>query len=627
MPSAHEPGRETAPGRCAALSLADVVRSERGVRTPILRNMTASFEAGRLSALVGADGAGKSTLMRIMAGILPPTSGRVEVFGEDLYADAARLQGMIGYMPQRFGLYEDLSVAENFALFADLFDLEAHVRKARTEELLAMTGLTDFTERPAGKLSGGMKQKLGLACALLNHPKILLLDEPSVGVDPLSRRELWEILRRNAQKEDMCVVVATTYMDEAALCDAVIVLEEGEVRLSGTPQALAQSAAGRTFRAQAEGKERAHAATGAVRSLQAALLDSSDLVLDAVPEARGVRLLLMPEADIGALERAFAGVRFVPREPTLEDGYLQKRLALIGRPSYAGVPRAALEAKAPNASAQGSGHKDKGAGEYAAPQGEGDNVVISARNLVRRFGAFTAVDKTSFDVHRGEIFGLLGPNGAGKTTTFKMLCGLIEVSEGELHVAGVDLRRSRALAREHIGYMSQKFSLYAGLSVRQNFVFFAGAYGLTGRAAASRIETLAETFGLSEVMGREAGSLSGGFKQRLAMAVALLHQPRILFLDEPTSGADIPTRRQFWRWMTALSEAGTTIIVTTHFMEEALYCDRILIQDAGRPLVLGTPAEVRGESATMNEAFVRIVLAARGGKNSQEGPAKAREAA
>lgn len=574
---------EAAPGRLLRGLLAARRPGAPGARK-ILSGISAAFESGRMTAIVGADGAGKTTLMRIMAGILPPTSGEVLVFGESLYADCGRLQANIGYMPQRFGLYEDLSVAENFALYADLFGLSEEVRRERIAELLAMTGLTDFMQRQAGRLSGGMKQKLGLACALLNHPRILLLDEPSVGVDPLSRKELWEILRRNAARENMCVVAATTYMDEAQLCDAVLVLEEGELRLSGAPQEIAQFARARTFSVRA---------AGGARLLQAALLDRADLVLDAVPEAGGVRVVLMPGVEPGDLGRAFPGVEIAARAPSLEDGYLERRRALLGRPD---VSAGAAVSAAP---------------VRAAGRRAGGQPVIAARSLVRRFGSFTAVNKTTFDVHEGEIFGLLGPNGAGKTTTFKMLCGLIEVTEGELTVAGVDLRRSRALARERMGYMSQKFSLYAGLTVAQNLAFFAGAYGLSGEEARARIETLAQTFGIAGDMGREAGALSGGYRQRLAMAVALINRPRILFLDEPTSGADIPTRRQFWRWMTQLAADGTTIVVTTHFMEEALYCDRILIQDAGEPLVLGTPEEVRGQSATMNEAFVRIVTAAR----------------
>ena len=238
-------------------------------------------------------------------------------------------------------------------------------------------------------------------------------------------------------------------------------------------------------------------------------------------------------------------------------------------------------------------------------------VVIHAENLVRRFERFVAVDKTNFDVRQGEIFGLLGPNGAGKTTTFKMLCGLLEVSEGSLSVAGVDVRRAREKAREQIGYMSQKFSLYPGLSVRENLTFFAGAYGITGSEGRARVEALMKSFGLTELAARAAGALPGGYKQRLSMAAAVLHDSRLLFLDEPTSGADIPTRRRFWRWVTFLARRGTTVVVTTHFMEEALYCDRILIQDAGKSLILGTPQQVRGDAPTMNEAFIGVVTRSR----------------
>ncbi|HIU37525.1 MAG TPA: ABC transporter ATP-binding protein, partial [Candidatus Aphodousia faecigallinarum] len=233
--------------------------------------------------------------------------------------------------------------------------------------------------------------------------------------------------------------------------------------------------------------------------------------------------------------------------------------------------------------------------------------IVEAKDLVRRFGSFIAVDKTSFDVFPGEIFGLLGPNGAGKTTTFKMLCGLLTVTEGDLKVAGVDILRAPEQARERLGYMSQKFALYADLTVRDNLDFFASAYGLDGKEKSQRIQFLMHEFELASYENAQAKTLPGGVKQRLAMAVALIHKPKILFLDEPTSGADVPTRRQFWRWMTALSQSGTTIIVTTHFMEEALYCDRLLIQDAGMPLIMGSPEEVRGDCRTMDEAFIHIV--------------------
>lgn len=579
-------------GRDCALAFESVSRSEKGAGE-ILSGITARFASSRLVALVGADGAGKTTLMRIAAGILQPTAGRVTVFGERLYGkNLARLQKQCGYMPQKFGLYEDLSVAENFKLYADLFGLSENDRKERTRELLEMTALTAFTERPAGKLSGGMKQKLGLACALLNRPRILLLDEPTVGVDPLSRRDLWRILRENAAARDMLIVVATTYMDEAALCDDVIVLEEGHMRVAGTPESIARHAKGCTFFAEQEKSGLP------VRLLQDRLIADTEHLLDAVPEAAGVRLLTNGASDTQQLQALYPGVRFTERPSTLEDGYLVLRKGFLGDWR--------LEAEESLSLFESSGASV----DEKVLEGDPDSV-IHAKGLVRRFGIFVAVDKTDFDVARGEIFGLLGPNGAGKTTTFKMLCGLLEVSEGELCVAGVDVRHAREKARELLGYMSQKFSLYPGLSVLENLTFFAGAYGLTGSRGKKRIAQVMQAFGLEPFADRPAGTLPGGYKQRLSMATALLHRPQILFLDEPTSGADIPTRRRFWRWVTALARSGTTVVVTTHFMEEALYCDRILIQDAGKSLILGTPEAVRAGCATMNEAFIRVVTQAR----------------
>ena len=579
-------------GRDCALAFESVSRSEKGAGE-ILSGITARFASSRLVALVGADGAGKTTLMRIAAGILQPTAGRVTVFGERLYGkNLARLQKQCGYMPQKFGLYEDLSVAENFKLYADLFGLSENDRKERTRELLEMTALTAFTERPAGKLSGGMKQKLGLACALLNRPRILLLDEPTVGVDPLSRRDLWRILRENAAARDMLIVVATTYMDEAALCDDVIILEEGHMRVAGTPESIARHAKGCTFFAEQEKSGLP------VRLLQDRLIADTEHLLDAVPEAAGVRLLTNGASDTQQLQALYPGVRFTERPSTLEDGYLVLRKGFLGDWR--------LEAEESLSLFESSG----ASADEKVLEGDPDSV-IHAKGLVRRFGTFVAVDKTDFDVARGEIFGLLGPNGAGKTTTFKMLCGLLEVSEGELCVAGVDVRHAREKARELLGYMSQKFSLYPGLSVLENLTFFAGAYGLTGSRGKKRIAQVMQAFGLEPFADRPAGTLPGGYKQRLSMATALLHRPQILFLDEPTSGADIPTRRRFWRWVTALARSGTTVVVTTHFMEEALYCDRILIQDAGKSLILGTPEAVRAGCATMNEAFIRVVTQAR----------------
>ncbi len=561
-----------------ALSFKGVTRRERGATDPLIREISFEVKTGTLVALVGADGAGKTTLMRAAAGLLKPQEGEVFLFGENLYQNLSRLQAQCGYMPQQFGLYTDLSVRENLLLYADLFGLDEKAREVRFKELLSMTGLAPFTERLAGKLSGGMKQKLGLACALLNRPKLLLLDEPSVGVDPLSRRELWRILIESVRKEAMTVVVATTYMDEASLCDQVLVLEDGKLVLSDTPQAIAEHARGLVFSLNPQKSEK-------VRDLQAQLLDQTESVLDAVPEAGSVRVLLREGAQKGVLQERLKRT-LSELQPRLEDGYLVLRSQNEEKRTYSVIHSTAVQSSSAKA-------------------------LVRARDLVRRFGDFVAVDRTSFEVYPGEIFGLLGPNGAGKTTTFKMLCGLLTVTAGELEVAGIDVKKNRETAREQLGYMSQKFALYGDLSVKQNMTFFAQAYGLSGHSMLDRIAALSHEFHLDEVLDRPAKTLSGGIKQRLAMAVALLHNPKILFLDEPTSGADVPTRRQFWRWMTALSAAGTTIIVTTHFMEEAQYCDRLLIQDGGKPLIVGTPEAVRGESRSMDEAFIRIVKAFR----------------
>lgn len=557
-----------------ALSMRGVTRRERGAGSALIHDISFDVKAGSLVALVGADGAGKTTLMRTAAGLLKPQEGDVCLFGENLYQNLNRLQAECGYMPQQFGLYADLSVRENLLLYADLFGLTDKAREARFKELLSMTGLAPFTERLAGKLSGGMKQKLGLACALLNRPKLLLLDEPSVGVDPLSRKELWRILIDSARTELMTVVVATTYMDEASLCDQVLVLEDGKLVLSDTPQAIAEHARGLVFAVNPADGEK-------VRDLQAGLLDDTECVLDAVPEAGSVRVLVREKGQSVALQERLRR-ELTALNPRLEDGYLVLRARNEAPRAYSVI------------------HSQFSPSSSSAP-------LVRAHDLVRRFGDFVAVDRTSFDVFPGEIFGLLGPNGAGKTTTFKMLCGLLTVTSGELEVAGIDIKKDREAAREQLGYMSQKFALYGDLSVRQNMTFFAQAYGLFDQKMQERIAALSREFHLNDVLDRQAKTLSGGIKQRLAMAVALLHNPKILFLDEPTSGADVPTRRQFWRWMTALSAAGTTIIVTTHFMEEAQYCDRLLIQDGGKPLIVGTPEAVRGDSRSMDEAFIRVV--------------------
>ncbi len=534
--------------------------------TLAIDDVSLQVATGSLAALVGPDGAGKTTLLRMAAGLIVPDAGTLGVLGIDVARHPQAVQDRISYMPQRFGLYDDLSVQENLDLYADLHGVPAGQRQARYAQLMEMTDLGRFKTRLAGQLSGGMKQKLRLACTLVRSPELLLLDEPTVGVDPLSRRELWEIVQTLVSREHLTVIVSTAYLDEAERCSQVFLLRQGKVLAAGDPASLRQHADKRCFVATPPAGRPA-------RWLQARLLDDTAHVVDAVPQAGEVRYIGMgPDAEVPAALQGLAR-RAVPAR--LEDGFMVL-LKLSGTTSTSSV-------QAPGA---------------AAPPRtqDGAETVIEVRDLVRKFGDFVAVANTTFSVRRGEVFGLLGPNGAGKTTTFRMLCGLLPATSGSLSVAGVDLRHARAEARRRIGYVAQKFSLYGNLTVADNLRFFAGAYGLRGAHAAQRMATVTAQFDLAGLSHTPSGQLPGGYRQRLAMATALLHEPQILFLDEPTSGADPLARREFWRRITALAEQGTTVVVTTHFMEEAEYCDRIVIQDAGHVLALGTPLQVRQQA-------------------------------
>lgn len=606
-----------------------------------LASLDLDVPAGAMTAFVGPDGAGKTTFLRMICGLLAPSGGTLSVLGRDAASQAADIQSRISYMPQKFGLYEDLSVMENLNLYADLHGVSSEARKTRFRRLLDMTDLARFTARPAGKLSGGMKQKLALACTLVRSPELLLLDEPSVGVDPLSRRELWAIIAGMVKEERLSVIVSTAYMDEAERCDHVVVLHEGRLLAQGTPEELRRLTAGLCFASDVPHGVKA-------RRLQAWLLDQPSLVMDAVPEGSRVRFVLAPECGKNVIPEALLApsegkLRLRPENcrpvaPRLEDSFMfllrHRDNPVPGASSDAavGLPEAESGASGTDSgtpeSSAGAGRQ--GAGAMASPINDAspdnpandDEPVIEVRDLVRKFGDFTAVASTSFSVRRGEVFGLLGPNGAGKTTTFRMLCGLLPATSGYLRVAGENLRRAAAHARTRVGYVSQKFSLYGNLSVLENLRFFGGVYGLGPFALRRRIREVLEEFDLAGHEHDLSGAMPGGFKQRLSMAVGMLHKPEILFLDEPTSGIDPLARRVFWRRITTLSDEGTTIIITTHFMEEAEYCDRMLIQDAGRVLALGTPDEVRaqgGNAPTMEEAFIHIVERSRAERAAKEG--------
>lgn len=560
---------------------------------PALGGISASIPSGKIVGLVGPDAAGKTTLMRLLAGLLLPTSGTVRLATTD-----------IGYMPQRFGLYEDLSVLDNLALHAELRGLEGPAREAMFTKLLTFTSLTPFISRLAGKLSGGMKQKLGLACALLTTPRLLLLDEPGVGVDPLSRLELWHMVGQLAG-DGMSVLWSTAYMDEAQRCAHVLMLDQGQLVYAGVPQTFMDRVAGRVFQVPVpEGSTaRALAAMSRTAGVRDALIQGSKL-----------RLLLAPNADrqymtgvvAEATGLAAAAVVWDAVSPCLEDAYMDTVGGINQKPSPFGT---VLTEK----------------GTLSESLHEPDNLahsVIVAQGLTRHFGDFVAARDISFSVQPGKIFGLLGPNGAGKSTTFRMLCGLLRPTHGSCYVAGMDLLTAQEAARAKLGYMAQKFSLYGELTVLQNMNLMADLYGIPRQEQQSRIARRMDALDIAPFATAKAETLPLGYKQRLAMACATLHNPPVLFLDEPTSGVDPRTRRDFWKHISAMTQSGVAVLVTTHFMEEAEYCDEIALIIQGSMIARGTPDSLKNQCPreflessagsalpTLEDAFIAYIRA------------------
>ena len=571
----------------AAIEVRDLQKRFPGAPAPALDQLTTTMRAGTITGLVGPDGAGKTTFLRALAGLLSASAGEIRVLGLDPCAQSSELREQIGYMPQKFGLYEDLSVMENLTLYADLRDVVGAEREAAFKRLLAFTDLAAFTDRRAGKLSGGMKQKLGLACSLLGHPKVLLLDEPGVGVDPISRRELWKMVR-TLSEDGMTVVWSTAYLDEAEQCDDVRMMADGQIKASGTPQELMAPMAGRCFQITR--------LEDSPRSLLHRVLNAPE-VIDGAIQGSQVRIVLREAGVFPDLVRVGAGAQaeFKAVPARLEDAFIS---LLGGGPGGDSALAEVTQAKEPDPALD-------------------PEAIISAQNLCKRFGAFQATDDVSFKVARGEIFGLLGPNGAGKSTTFKMECGLLKPTSGQALVMGLDLEHSPSQARQKLGYMAQKFSLYGQLSVSQNLLFFSEIYGLSGDRQRFKVQQMVETFDLAPYLDSLAGDLPLGFKQRLALACAVMHEPQVLFLDEPTSGVDPVTRREFWNHIHGLANKGVTIIVTTHFMDEAEYCDRIGLVFRGKLIALGRPDDLKRGCATperpdptMEDAFIDLILEA-----------------
>ena len=537
-----------------------------GQEADALHDLSFDLTGGQIIGLVGPDGAGKTTLIRLLLGLLLPTAGSVSVLGIDPENQMDKLHYLIGYMPQKFGLYEDLTVQENLNLYADLKELTPSDKRDQFKILLKFTGLEPFTERLAGRLSGGMKQKLGLACALLGDPRFLLLDEPGVGVDPISRRELMFMVRQ-LSRDGKTILWSTSYLDEAADFDDVMLLGGGHLLYHGSPGELTKRIKGNVFQTQ-------HTKL-APRPLLRHILKSRFPVDDAVIWGNAVRLVIRDKDTQTKFARYLK-----PVKPRFEDAVI----TLLG-----GCPQSDSQV----------------ARNIHLPPME--DVVIRAENLTKRYGSFTAADHISFDIKRGEIFGLLGPNGAGKSTSFKMMCGLARPTEGRALVMGIDMREHPTLARQNLGYMAQKFSLFSPLSVLQNLTFFSGIYGLSGQRQKAKIEQMIRVFALRPYLHQKADDLPLGFKQRLALACAIMHSPPILFLDEPTSGVDPVTRREFWNHINSMVEKGVTVMVTTHFMDEAEYCDRIALIYQGKAIYIGSPDQLKKKGETMEDAFVRVI--------------------
>jgi ABC-2 type transport system ATP-binding protein len=547
-----------------------------------LKGIGFTLEPGRVLGLVGPDAAGKTTLMRICAGLVVPDVGEVTVFGDPV----ARLdRSRIGYMPQSGALYAELSVIQNLTLYAKLRGLSRELWDERMAHLLDLTGLAPFTRRAAGRLSGGMRQKLAMACAVAAAPPLILLDEPSVGVDPLSRREIWQLARDLAGPETG-IVWATSILDDAEQCDEVLVLHEGRRQYFGSPAGLAEFAAGRCWSTPVAAEVRR-------RVLRAAL--EQPMTIAGRIDGGEVRLTLRSAADQPPALSEIAGAVWRERRPLVDDGF-----AWLLDDASVLKPSAVAAAFAPIVA------------DPAAP------AAIEAIGLSKHYGDFVAVKDVSFTVAPGEVFGLLGPNGAGKSTTFRMLCGLAKPTAGHGRVAGHDLTSAAAEARQALGYMPQKFSLYSDLSVAANLRFVAGAYGLAGGHAREAIERAVDNLALGPFWQLSAGTLPLGVKQRLALAAAVMHAPRVLFLDEPTSGVDPLVRREFWHHITAIADRGVAVLVTTHFMDEAELCDRLLLISQSEAIAHGTPEElkqqalsVRTAGATLEDAFIALIAGQR----------------
>jgi ABC-2 type transport system ATP-binding protein len=516
---------------------------------------------GEIFGLIGPDGAGKTTTFQILAGIMEATSGVVEVFGKP----ARESRSAVGYLTQTFSLYPDLSVAENIRYVGDLRRVPPNEITGRGDRYLRLFDMDRFKDRLAGQLSGGMKQKLSLVCALVAQPRVLLLDEPTTGVDPVSRREFWDALAHLAA-DGLTIVVATPYLDEAERCNRVALMHLGQIHQTGTPAELRESLGMRRLEVHtanlAEAEDKLTEAEGAVIGDVQRFGDRLDVLVKDPAAGRAAVEAVLAKAGIAVRDIRAA-------DPTLENTFVAQLRAMgqeLHAPPFAG--------KHPHRDLKGQ-------------------IAIGAENLTKRFGAFTAVHNVNLNVRYGEVYGLLGANGAGKTTTIKMLCGLLDPTTGTPQLAGKQGAIRSEEVRERVGYMSQKFSLYDDLSIDENLDFFAGVYGVPENEIAEKKKWVLEFSGLAGKEQQLTGSLPGGWKQRVAFGAATMHEPSVLFLDEPTSGVDPLARRAFWRMINRLADMGTAILVTTHYLEEAEQCNRLGFMAGGELVAEGAPSAIK----------------------------------
>ena len=532
-----------------------------------VRGISFEVHPREIFGLIGPDGAGKTTTFQILAGVMEATSGVANIFGRP----AREMRSQTGYLTQAFSLYPDLTVAENIRYSGDLRRIDPQAILDRGQQYLRMFDMDRFSDRLAGKLSGGMRQKLSLICALVPQPHILLLDEPTTGVDPVSRREFWDVLA-HLSSEGLTILVATPYLDEAERCHRIGFMHQGQILRIGTAEELCDS------------------------------LDAKRIELR-TPDLRKTEKILSaqsgPGKDIMDVQRFGDRLDLLVREPEKEQKRVAEELSRAGvsidemhvdQPTLENTFVARLRALGQSAATA----------EFPARHDHSDlrgQIAIGATNLVKEFGEFTAVKDVSLQIRNGEVYGLLGANGAGKTTTIRILCGLLDPTSGTMELAGTQQDLRSEAVRKRIGYMSQKFSLYDDLSIRQNLDFFAGVYGVPDTEREEKIRWVLSFSGLEGKQDQITGSLPGGWKQRVAFGAAIMHEPDILFLDEPTSGVDPLARRAFWTMINRLADGGAAILVTTHYLEEAEQCNRLGMMVAGHLVAEGTPSGIKGQQS------------------------------